>query len=674
MESIFRSLIEVLTDIRSPLMFWGFRLIIFVFAFYLFSKHSDWYIKTINPIIKKLTRNNLFKITRLIAILIFVLFLVSFVLSFIAPILNNIVEKKYNQDVISEIVETKEEIVQTITQDNKYKQIISLYEAGNFEQARLIIEETFRVKSLNSDKLKGYIVAAYFGNRDYKNAAIQVLERDKTKPVWDLSLKGDFAQCIRNYSIKNGLLAGVELTKELQNKYGKKLTSVFWTAIPVEYLRAINEGYYSRSMNLYTLEERNKQDIKQLINLYPNDLFIDHGFYAIQEFDSLLKKYPNSAIKDLALFGLGYEIISDLRLEYNGNYDYSDYYFMQKLLPYDSLQIDSTKFKNAIEYFTQYLNISTKLPQSDDVCYWLGWIYAQKREFDVSLEYLLQAQNYGNKDFSSAADEFQYYILNFIPIEKRITYLKIIEDQKKKDSEKNLNNYLVNKSDPIEAMHIVLSDTTLSRKTLINNIVENQLKDYGNLENCIKLYELYNASISNELLKEVYSITTIDSIDNKLIKRVTKIKNNPHCRILSFQIIDRLLQKTSNSDLKGKLKFLKIGISEIEYPEISESLANEFLKNHSKHILADDVLAELIYIQSYILSDFEKAEKYLRILQTKYPNGNANDNAMYWIAYAYEHSKDQNYILMSTTKYKDVISRYPSSRFARYARTKLKII
>jgi hypothetical protein len=232
---------------------------------------------------------------------------------------------------------------------------------------------------------------------------------------------------------------------------------------------------------------------------------------------------------------------------------------------------------------------------------------------------------------------------------------------------------LVNKSDPIEAIHIVLSDTSLPRKTLINSIVENQLKDYGNLENCIKLYELYNKSISNELLKEVYSITTNDSIDNKLIKRLIKIKNNPHCRILCFQIIDHLLQKNNNIDINAKLKFLKICISEIEYPDITETLSNEFLKNYSKHILADDVLAELIYVQSYILNDFVKAEKYLRILQTKYPNGNANDNAMYWIAYAYEHSRDYNYKLISSTKYQDIITKYPSSRFARYARTKLKI-
>jgi hypothetical protein len=677
MESIFRSLVEALSQIRSPLMFWGFRLIIIVFAFYLFSKHSEWYLKTINPLIKKLTRNNLFKITRLIIILLFVLFLVTFTLSFLAPILLTYLEKEYDQNVINQVIESKKEIVQSINQENNYKKIITLFESGNLEKSILLIEETFKVNSLDQDKTNGFIVAAYYGNGDYKNAAIQVLERDKSKPKWDQSLKADFAQCIRSYSIKNGILSGIELIKDLQEKYGNKLTSVFWTVIPIEFIRAINEGYYSRQMNMYYLDDNNRKDIEQLISLYPTDKFIDYGYFALQEFDSLLQKCPNSQIKDLALYGLGYEIISKIKF-YNKKYKYGEY--SSSLIQIDSIQKESQNIEKAKEYFVKYLEISKELPQSDDACYWLGWLFAQERKFDTSMKYLNEAQKCGNEDYSTEAEYFQYLIMNFMSQEKKILYLKNMEASRIEDFQNSRNDYLVNYIEPIEAIQIVLADTSLRQDLIINNIIENQLKDYGNLENCINIYNSYKNHINNQLLQEVYLITNSDSVDKDIIDRVIKVKKNPHCRILCDQILDKLILKTFNNDNIAKLKYLKICISKIEFPNQTETLVNMFLKEHPNQDLADDVLAELVYVQSNVLEDFEKAEKYLKFLQSRYPKGNANDNAMYWLAYGYDRAINDYYFdndkkkylrESAKSKYSEIIKKYPMTRFARYATSNL---
>jgi outer membrane protein assembly factor BamD (BamD/ComL family) len=122
------------------------------------------------------------------------------------------------------------------------------------------------------------------------------------------------------------------------------------------------------------------------------------------------------------------------------------------------------------------------------------------------------------------------------------------------------------------------------------------------------------------------------------------------------------------------LKYLKIRISEFEYPQLTEDCVNDFLKNNSTSMLVDDVLAELVYTESFILEDFIKAEKYLNILQNQYPKENACDNAMFWLAYGYEHSFNDNHKKIAKVKYRDIINKYPTSRFALYAIKRIKRI
>lgn len=675
MIAVFKTIIEILTEIRTPLIFWSFMLFVFLLGFYIFTKNNTWYIKTTLPVIHKLSKASLYKLTRLIFISIFIFFILLIIVAFFAPLLDKLIDKKYDKDVITTVVDSKNEVVENINVNRNYQKIIELYEKGDIEYSRLLIEEVFKKKIIKQDDYNGYVVASYFGNGDYKKAAIKVLERDKLKPKWDCSLRNDLAQCIRSYSLKYGRLSGLELVEELKLKYGEKLISVFWTLIPIDILRAINLGYYSIYTNCCEIDN-DKEELLELIRLYPKDRYLDFAYFVLGDYELAIKSNPNSKIKDLCLYGIGYTAISKFRTRYSQDINSYDNYFMQKLFNKNQL-VESNNFERAITSFKKYIELSPKLPQSDDACYWLGWIYAQRRDFTEAMNYLALAQRFGNLDYAINSITMQYYLLQFFSLQEKKYYLKNIESSKITSSKAQRIDYIVNKLDPLEAIFIVLSDSSLSclsRNKVINMIVDNQLKYYGNLTNCIKIYNSYHNIISNHLLSEVYNISIVDKVDHDLLLRLIKIKSNSACRRLSDQMIDKVLLRTRDCNIIPYLLYIKISIAKIEYPQKTEALVHDFLIKYKNHPLADDVLGELIYVHSFVYNDFVKAEKDYKYLINNYPNGNALDNSLYWLALGYDNSTKDETKKIAKKLYLQIIKQYPYTRFARYAARNLNNI
>lgn len=670
MKAVFKTLIEILSEIRTPLIFWSFVFLIFLIGFYIFSKNNDWFISISSPIIKKLTKSNLFKITKLIVVFFFIAILTLIILAFISPLINSSFEKKYDRNVIEEIRETSNDIIETIDNDDKYRQIIKLYESGNIEHSRLLTEEVFNYKSLNQDEYLGYTVASYFAEAEYKKAAKLVLERDKSKPKWDYSLKNDLAQCIRSYTIKNGRISGIELIRELQSEYGDKIVSFFWTVLPIEYLRALEFGFYSTSTTSWVyLDDSNLDEIKELIKLFPNDKFIDYAYYAIEDYKSVLSLKQDSRIKDLALFGMAYSIIQDFRLKFSNRLSYFDRYFILTLISVEDKNENLVQINNAIKYFNKYVNISEQLPQSDDAYYWLGWLEAQKRNYSKAIKYLNKAKTTGNKDYTTDINTFLYLITNFVSDTERGEIIKCLEANQLSAMKEERYYYLL-KSDPIEAISTVLNDPSYFEENTINRIIENQIGPYGNLDNCLKIYNTYYKVINIESLKDIYGCVNSYNYD-KTVNTIINLRKVSSYRTLCYQLLDKAIQRFTDINQIEYFKYLKIRIATIEFEDNVEELVNEFLKNHSKSEYCDDVLAELIYLLGNVLwFDQNKIDGYYNLLKIKYPKGNAIDNAMYWLAKGYDDSWGGD---QATAKkiYLEIISDFPHTRFARYSAVRI---
>ena len=99
-------------------------------------------------------------------------------------------------------------------------------------------------------------------------------------------------------------------------------------------------------------------------------------------------------------------------------------------------------------------------------------------------------------------------------------------------------------------------------------------------------------------------------------------------------------------------------------PEAIAALATEFPAS----ALLDDAMAEQIFAEGVVLSNPDAAEKTFRELLSKYPNGNAIDNAYSWMAII---MRCANRLDEEKKLNVEIIRRFPLTRHAKYARERM---
>ena len=221
--AIFKSLLEILQEIRTPLMFWALLAIIGLIAFNIFSKNNEWFRHLSSDIVKNLTKNGLYRIVKAFIYMFFTLLIIFVILAFLAPILNNWIDK--NQGFLGDKLNNLERKIEV---DKRYDQIIKFYEANEIEKANRLMLEVFNLnKFTNMDDKHGYVIASYFGAHKYGKAAEEIIKRDLNKPKWNFGLKADLALCIRNYALENSLNDAIDLTENLKKNINLKLFLFF---------------------------------------------------------------------------------------------------------------------------------------------------------------------------------------------------------------------------------------------------------------------------------------------------------------------------------------------------------------------------------------------------------------------------------------------------------------
>jgi hypothetical protein len=221
--ALFKSFLEIIQEIRTPLIFWGLLAIIGLIAFNIFSKNNDWFRHLSSDIVKNLTKSGLYKVVRIFLYMFFSVVIIFVILAFLAPILNNWIDKdyKFKDDKLGRL-EKKIDV------NDRYEQIIKLYEANEIEKAnRLMLQVFNRSEFKDLDDRHGLLIASYTGAGKYVKAAEEIIKRDLNKPKWAFGLKADLQQCIRNYALINSLTAEYALTQELKKNINRKLFLFF---------------------------------------------------------------------------------------------------------------------------------------------------------------------------------------------------------------------------------------------------------------------------------------------------------------------------------------------------------------------------------------------------------------------------------------------------------------
>jgi tetratricopeptide (TPR) repeat protein len=139
----------------------------------------------------------------------------------------------------------------------------------------------------------------------------------------------------------------------------------------------------------------------------------------------------------------------------------------------------------------------------------------------------------------------------------------------------------------------------------------------------------------------------------------------------AIHLIDVTLASTKAppyARLREWLYYRKARVSAVFAPDTVPQIFAAMQAEFPASKLLDDVLAEQLFAQGFMKTDFDAAQATFKKLITDYPNGNAVDNAYSWMAIILRCNKR----LPEAEKLnREIIKRFPMTRHAAYAKERL---
>lgn len=534
--------------------------------------------------------------------------------------------------------------------------IVKLYESGRKEEAYLLLPMAFNFYNHeklrnNEDEKLGLIVASYFATGEFDQAAIHVLERDKSRRSWDHSLKLDLAKCLRNYCLTHSFIEGIDFVDSLFEAYNSEIISPYWLTIPYKVVYNIEMGYHSSSDISYEIGEEETRNIQYLLKEKPFDTYCSYGYYVLGDYNSAINCNKESRILDLIYLATGedllYDLYARLDLEFDANFGQ----------PIKDKTLIALANQSAY-YFKEYLAKFPKADSADDCLYYLALIYANLGDYTKAIVTLDQIDYFGDGYSTTDKYELKEKLFKYVP--KEALYENLREDLAKATKVKKIEYdkqlYLISalKSLTVEERINLISEAvdTSSAYLLLRHI--KSLLDEGNLEEGLAVYDLANLKMGRRFkaliagkndaqeLADLFDALkvcenlNISNYPKKYLTAILTLKNKLRKRGLALHYIDRVLEDVPKFRNKGfaidYLFYLKLRILVVDSPAEAEELIAYFLSAYPDSEFSDDFLAEQIYINLYEDYELPRAEENLTLLLDNYPEGNAVDNALNWIS------------------------------------------
>ena len=501
------------------------------------------------------------------------------------------------------------------------------------------------------------------------------------------------------------------LIENLQLKFGSKLISKFWALIPSSIIGQIEKGEHS----LYFLEgipDDQVNNLKALIKKYPKDRFVDHAYYALQEYELGLKE--SGLIKDVLIYAAGYRLLSELKLSHGlKRWEFNSKAFVHS--------VNDSSFINCVNHFKSYVNTYPDRPHADDSAFWLGFLYSNAGDFEASLNWFSKVNSLGNGDYNYYIETFLAKIIPELPNDLIDRFLDLLV-QKKSFAPFNYNeiiNSLVYSGDSSAVLRRIRTLQQGEQRLLgYVALVERFNNEYkwsyskGIYSEFISDYDAYIDSGNYDELSnwEKTELTEIEKRAKYLAKQTDLVlsyseselnyqdmaslaisfRHDFYNRKLALYFIDLAVKKFGNNPSFPLDYFIYLMVANLRDQDPVEAIraAETLLKNFPSSQYCDDVMADIVYIQAIVLDKRNDARKTLNTLVVEYPDGNALDNAHNWLAmslrncceYYYSCSDDNarygsaEYRQEKKAKcdeakalYKEIIRKFPDTRFALYA-------
>ncbi len=525
--------------------------------------------------------------------------------------------------------------------------ITECYENSKHKEAKRIIEKRFDVKLKTVDDYLGYIVSSYFGCGKFDKAAYIVLERDRARKPWDHSLKLDFAKCIRNYYLVSSLPEAISLIDSMKKKYTSNFISCFWACIPYAILCNIEHGENNRERIRYEFDNKSRKEMEYLLKKYPSDPYCSYGYYILGDFKNAIDCNKNSRIIDLCNYAFAENIqkfIINKYFIYAVSSKYSEVFFNQPIADKKDLKYVTEAINSLVSYYAgdtlnvyhnyvppligwfysctgnyeKALDWLEEVPYSDDVYFTFKINLLKKIDKEAAIYFLTEHKNVNdqNFDFSRNRSEYTFIAMDCLPVNDLATFLKNKGDKKNRLVIQYFLREVI--SGQIErSIHVF--QALIEKNALLSGEFEKYIKSDTNAYmtfNTFKQAKLYFDASGDQK----------DFSYRKLTSTILFEKNVRYNRTLAFILIQQGLKYFTLQNQKEYLLYLKIRTLTVLEPLSVEEEVQEFLKEYPAGEYADDVLAELIYVQFNILKYPEKGIRNLQVLMSKYYGRNACDN------------------------------------------------
>ncbi len=575
----------------------------------------------------------------------------------------------------------------------EYKEIIEVYEKYGLSKTSKMLAFTFPDNSMKSnDEKLGLIIACYYGTGDFRKAAIEVLNRDKSRKKWNYSMKLDLALCLRQFRLTHTLNEGIALVDSLKRDFNTKIISYFWLVTPIEYTHCIESSFHCG----YELDNNTYNELKYLIKTYPDDTFVDIGYYLIEKYEEALEVRPDTRMKDIYLLAAAEQYYNKVIDQYD---DIRDYLYHKNYGQFIDIE-DLEELRIAAQYFQKYINKFNQQPYVKRSINKLINIFVISQELDTARYYLDKYKHLmTNKEFArrllcfaeieqnrnnfekallitreveshaelAGLEHFQFELASEIPQHKKNDSLLLyfINKAPPQPSERRFYSYysgvyynnkvykyyeisyrvsFLTKQPIQEALNLIsTTQDSLLKYTLLLNLALEAFKSekFNNTKRFLDTLSTLNYYMEDEY--EVYMIKEkLDLLDNLreintpeiYQEGVIKLRYDDHIadRPFAYYIVREGIRKFPQNDY---LRYLEVRTLVNWKSHLVEPLVDKFLKLFPNSEYADDVLSELVHIQFFIFDEPFKGENNVNKLLKNYPTSNACDDALYWFGLYY---------------------------------------
>ncbi|MFL6200879.1 MAG: TIR domain-containing protein [Thermoanaerobaculia bacterium] len=503
----------------------------------------------------------------------------------------------------------------TLLHDDRYQASRRCFD-GLYNQAR-----TARGREI----IEGMTTATYTGARQNREGLWYLCETYRGSPRENVRHRFRIHAHIRSIAETEGRVAARTLITELRSKCNRDDFSYVWAGIPLRKAEDLQKGlpFFADGKDLDSYDQTYLRDV---IKDHPKDAFLDHAYYFLQDFETVIDRFPKSFILDPAYWSAGQQALREGHLE------------------------------RAVHYLETAMQRLEKTPLRDPGPIVEDLIAAYQKKGDIQ----------------AISDLRVRYHASDIPL------LRLLGFDGRMTAAADVNRALqaLDKNNSLHAYR-GLFERNCGEYFLIawGEILESNypgaLKEYEAVEavfakweisvpSCIQRGTAALRKVLNETMEQVPE--DLYELGFYLRDEAESDQGNDAFKKAAADIWIRCA-KLSRS-FANRDRALYLAASALRQRGVYEEafqLYSQLYREHPDSPLAPHALAEIGWYHLFVTEDFRQARKLFRQVADDFPEHPAADNALNWLAYS--HYSQREYFEAFQT-YEELVSEYPDGRLA----------